>query len=338
MSRRRWLIVALSFAVALGISAYIVWSGWSQQGAPLGLPWWAHLATLAVVVVEILARGLKLRWGAAAIGVRLRTGLAVRVIMGGDFAAAITPGRSGAEPARFLVLAEAGLPAAAILLVLFVELFLELVSLVLIVGLLAIVFRGEGGVIGLMVGVIGAWTVLVGAAAGIGWYLSHRNAYGKPPQWARRLGFNAGAWRRIQRALRSLRASVGSLRTARLGPLVAATLASCVHVAARLSVLVVLVQSVAPETAIAPLVLWSLVLMYGSSIAPAPAGGGAVEFSFKLAFASLLAADVLAGSLIWWRVYTFYLPMLLGALAAGSTVLRALRERPEELLDEARTP
>ena len=107
------------------------------------------------------------------------------------------------------------------------------------------------------------------------------------------------------------------------------------HVAVRLSVLVVIVRSVAPDTAVAPLVLWSLVIMYGSSIAPAPGGGGAVEFSFKLAFASLLAADVLAGSLIWWRVYTFYLYMLLGALAAGSTVLRALRERPEELLAEA---
>lgn len=338
MSRRRWLVVALSFAVALGISAYVVWSGWSKQGAPPLLPWWAHLAALAVLGIEVLARGLKLHWSAAAIGVRLRLGVAVRVILGGDFAAAITPGRSGAEPARFLVLAEAGLPAAAIILVLFVELFLELVSLVLIVGVMAIVFRGAGGVIGLMVGVIGAWTVLVGAAAIIGWYLSHRNARGKPPQWARRMGFNAGAWRRVQRALRALRASMGSLRTARPGPLVAATIASSVHVAARLSVLVLLVRSVAPDTAVAPLLLWSLVLMYGSSIAPAPGGGGAVEFSFKLAFGALLAADVLAGSLVWWRFYTFYLYMFLGALAAGSTVLRALGERPDELLEEARAP
>lgn len=335
MSRRRWFIVALSFAVALGVSAYLVWSGWTKHGAPPLLPWWAHLAALALVGIEILARGLKLHWSAAAIDVKLRLGSAIRVILGGDFAAAITPGRSGAEPARFLVLAEAGLPAASIILVLFIELFLELVSLVIIVAAMAIIFRGAGGVIGLMVGVIGAWMVLVGAAATIGWYLSHRNTHGKPPDWARKLGFNAGAWRLVQRALRALKASLGSLRRARPGALFAATVASAVHVAVRLSVLVVIVRSVAPDTAVAPLVLWSLVIMYGSSIAPAPGGGGAVEFSFKLAFASLLAADVLAGSLIWWRVYTFYLYMLLGALAAGSTVLRALRERPEELLAEA---
>jgi uncharacterized protein (TIRG00374 family) len=335
MSRRRWLVVVLSFAVALGVSAYLVWSGWSKHGAPPLLPWWAHFAVLGLVGVEILARGLKLHWSAAAIRVELRLGAAIRVILGGDFAAAITPGRSGAEPARFLVLAEAGLPAASIILVLFIELFLELVSLAIIVVAMAIVFRGAGGVIGLMVGVIGAWVVLVGAAAVIGWYLSHRNTRGKPPEWARKLGFKAGAWRRVQHAMRALRASVASLRQARPLALIAATIASAVHVAMRLSVLVVIVQSVAPETATAPLLLWSLVIMYGSSIAPAPGGGGAVEFSFKLAFASLLAADVLAGSLIWWRVYTFYLYMLLGALAAGSTVLRALRERPEELLAEA---
>jgi hypothetical protein len=35
---------------------------------------------------------------------------------------------------------------------------------------------------------------------------------------------------------------------------------------------------------------------------------------------------VLAGSLIWWRVYTLYLYILLGALAAGRTVMRALRD------------
>ena len=336
MSRRRWIVVVLSFAVALGVSAYVVWTGWTKQGAPPLLPAWAHLALLAAVAIEIVARGLKLHWSAAAIGVRLPVGTAVRVILGGDFAASITPGRSGAEPARFLVLAEAGLPAASILLVLFIELFLELVSLVIIVAVMAVVFRGAGGVVGLMLGVIGAWTVLVGAAAGIGWYLSHRNTHGKPPQWARRLGFNAGAWRRVQRALRALRASLGSLRTAKAGPLVLATISSAVHVVMKLSALVIIVRAVAPETAVAPLVLWSLVLMYGSSIAPAPGGGGAVEFSFKLAFGALLAADILAGSLIWWRAYTFYLLMLLGALAAGRTVLRALRERPDALLEEAR--
>jgi glycosyltransferase 2 family protein len=36
-----------------------------------------------------------------------------------------------------------------------------------------------------------------------------------------------------------------------------------------------------------------------------------------------------AAALIWWRFYTFYIYILLGALAAGNTVLRAVRKTEE---------
>lgn len=338
MSARRWWIVILSFAATLGISGWIVWSGWAREGAPPLLPWWAHLAALGVVGVEILARSLKLKWSASAVGLQLPLGTSARVILGGDFAGGITPSRSGAEPARYLIMAEAGWPAAAIILVLFIELFLELVSLVIACVLLTLLFREAGGMIGLLMGVIGAWALLVGGAGIGGWFLAQHHSRGKPPALARKLGFNAGGWRRVQRALKALRRSMGQLRQARLSTLAAATLASLVHVFARTFVLVALVAGLQPGTPTAPLVVWSLVLMFGSSIAPAPAGGGAVEFSFKLAFASVLTASVLGGALIWWRFYTFYLYLLLGALAAGSTVLRALREKPDEVIAEAPTP
>lgn len=338
MSRRRWAIVVLSFAVALGVSGYIVWSGWADEGAPPLLPWWAHFAALGVVGLEILARGLKIHWSAESLGIRLRLETCIRVITGGDFAASITPGRSGAEPARFLVLAEAGLPAAQILLVLFTELFLELVSLIVVVVGLALLFEGSGGILALMVSVLGGYAAFVLGLGAFGYVLAHRNAHGPPPAWARRIGLHAGRWRRIQRALRALRTSIGALRHARLAPMVAGLVASVAHVVLRLLVLVVIVQALAPETAMGPLLLWSLVLLYGSAMAPAPAGGGAVEFSFKLALGGILAAGVLAGSLIWWRFYSFYLYILIGALSAGGTVLRALRERPDEIIAEARVP
>ena len=336
MSARRWIIVVLSFAFALGVSGYILWSGWSSAGAPPLLPWWAHLLALAAMLGEILTRGLKIQWSAAAMRIPLRLETALRVCMGGDFAAGISPGRSGAEPARFLVLAEAGLPVAQILLVLFTELFLELVSLVLVVVGLAIVFQESGGILVLMLGVLGGYATFVLGLGAFGYFLAQRNANGPPPAWALRFRLHAGRWRRIQRALRSLRTSVSALRKARIVPMVFATLASVAHVMLRLVVLVVIVRSVAPETPVAPLLLWSLVLLYGSAMAPAPGGGGAVEFSFKLALAGTLAAGLLGGALLWWRFYTFYLVTLLGAFAAGSTVLRALRERPDEIIAEAK--
>lgn len=336
MSARRWLVVILSFAFALGVSGYILWSGWSSAGAPPLLPWWAHLLALAAVLGEILSRGFKIQWSAAAMRIPLRLETSLRVCMGGDFAAAISPGRSGAEPARFLVLAEAGLPVAQILLVLFTELFLELVSLVLVVIGLAVVFKESGGILVLMLGVLGGYATFVLGLGAFGYFLARRNANGPPPDWARRIGLHAGRWRRIQRALRSLRTSVSALREARLLPIALATLASVVHVLLRLVILVVIVLSVAPATPVAPLLLWSLVLLYGSAMAPAPGGGGAVEYSFKLALGGVLAGGLLGGSLLWWRFYSFYLSMVLGAFAAGGTVLRALRERPDEIIAEAR--
>jgi hypothetical protein len=72
-------------------------------------------------------------------------------------------------------------------------------------------------------------------------------------------------------------------------------------------------------------VMWPLVLMYGASVAPAPGGGGAIEFGFMKAFEGHLAPAVLATALIWWRFYTLYMYIFLGALAGGATVFRALR-------------
>ena len=40
---------------------------------------------------------------------------------------------------------------------------------------------------------------------------------------------------------------------------------------------------------------------------------------------STIPAAAFVTSLVWWRFYTFYVYVLLGALATGGTVMRALR-------------
>jgi hypothetical protein len=67
-------------------------------------------------------------------------------------------------------------------------------------------------------------------------------------------------------------------------------------------------------------------LTYGGVVAPMPGGGGAIEVGFKAALGHAIPANIFGASLIWWRFYTFYIFILIGALAAGGTVLRALRE------------
>ena len=130
MSRTRWIVLLLSFAATTGVTAYILAKGMSRPGLHPVLPWWAHLAALGIVILEIATRSVKIHWSAAALRIPLRFGTSLRVCLGGDFAASITPARSGAEPARFLVLAEDGVPPAPSLLILFAELLLETWSLV----------------------------------------------------------------------------------------------------------------------------------------------------------------------------------------------------------------
>ncbi|HVT39917.1 MAG TPA: lysylphosphatidylglycerol synthase transmembrane domain-containing protein [Gemmatimonadaceae bacterium] len=328
MSARRWVLVAVSFAAALGVSAYIFWSGWARGGAPPTLPLSAHAIALAAVLAEIATRSIKIHWSAAALRIPLRFGTALRVCLGGDFGASISPSRSGAEPARFLVLAEAGVPAASTLLILFTELFLEMASLGVLCVLLALAFPGASRVMPLMTAMVGGYAVIVLSVGAVMHFLAYRNAHGPPPDWARAIRLNAGRWRVVQRALRSLRVGIAALRHARLGPMVAAFFASMVHVSLRLTILPVIALAMDPSLPLAKLVRWPLVLLYGGAVAPAPGGGGAVEYGFKLAFNNVMSPGVLGGALVWWRFYTFYLYIIFGAIAAGGTVLRAMRDDP----------
>ena len=81
-----------------------------------------------------------------------------------------------------------------------------------------------------------------------------------------------------------------------------------------------------PSVPLAPLALWPLGFLYGAAVVPAPGGGGAVEVAFRAALGGAIPAELFGAALVWWGFYTFYIYILLGAIAAGSTVLRAVRK------------
>jgi uncharacterized membrane protein YbhN (UPF0104 family) len=68
-----------------------------------------------------------------------------------------------------------------------------------------------------------------------------------------------------------------------------------------------------------------LALFYGGVVVPAPGGGGFIEGAFAATLRDAIPPTLFAASLLWWRFYTFYLYLLVGAVAAGRGVLRALR-------------
>ena len=320
----RWLLTIVSFAATIGVSLYMV-LGWSHQGASLVLPPTAHLLAMVAVAIEVLARSFKIRWSAQAAGIRLSLATAARTCLGGDFGAAITPARSGAEPARFFILSETGLPASSVLVVLYAELFLEVFSLAAVVLVVAIVFRHAGVVVATLVSMVGGYAAVVLGIGALAVILS-RNAHPTPPRWARRLRLHGGRWRTIQKALLKLRATIDSVEHVNTRPAIYAFLASVVHVAIRLTVLPALVLTTVSTAPLAPLALWPLGFLYGAAVVPAPGGGGAVEMAFRAALGGAIPDHLFAAALIWWRFYTFYISILLGALAAGSTVMRAVRK------------
>ncbi|HKH94241.1 MAG TPA: lysylphosphatidylglycerol synthase transmembrane domain-containing protein [Gemmatimonadaceae bacterium] len=328
MTPMRWLLTIVSFAATIGVSLHLVLD-WSQQGMSLTLPAIAHLLAATAVCIEVLARALKIRWSARAAGISLSLGTATRTCLGGDFAAAITPARSGAEPARFFVLSESGLKASSVLVILYAELFLEVFSLAAVVLVVAVVFRHAGVVVATLVSMVGGYATVILGIGGAALYLSRRNMSGPPPRWARRLRLTGGRWLTIQTALIKLRATIDSVEHVHTRPAVYAFLASVVHVAIRLTVLPALVLTSVSTAPLAPLALWPLGFLYGAAVVPAPGGGGAVEMAFRAALGNTIPVQLFAAALIWWRFYTFYIYILLGALAAGRTVMRAVRKTEE---------
>ncbi len=329
MNRSRWVITGLSFALMFGASVWVVATNWPTGGMPT-LAWSAHGAALLAAMLEVMTRSLKIQASAHAVGLPLRFGTALRVCLGGDFAASITPARSGAEPARFLVLAESGMGAAGRVLVLFLELFLEMCSLAIVCLLLAWAFHGRGASIGGLLGLVGGYSTAVLGAGAIGLLLARRSANGPPPVWASRIGLGAARWRGIQRTLRQLRSSVKAVRTANPWLMSIAAVGSIMHVLFKVSTLPLLVylgdRSFAlTMDSLAPLVLWPLALFYGGVVVPAPGGGGFIEGAFAATLKDAIPSGIFAATLIWWRFYTFYLYIVVGGIAAGNAALRAIR-------------
>jgi glycosyltransferase 2 family protein len=322
------MFAIVSFVTAIGVSLYIVISSWPRQHAAVSMDFGPHLLLLGIALSELLARGAKVWLSAIAMRIPMSYRLALRASAGGDFGAAITPNKSGAEPARYLIMTEDGMRPAQILLVIYAELFLEMISLALVAVALYFLFRNAGSTLIGVISAVGLYALFVLGTGALGWILSAKyGTTGPPPRWARRLKLRGARWRKVQRALATLRTAISGIRHMRIGMTVVALLASMLHIGLRIAILPVIVYSLGEkQVPLAPLVLWPVALMWGSAVSPLPGGGGAIEVGFKAALEHSIPARIFGAALIWWRFYTFYLFILLGALAAGGTVLRALRD------------
>ena len=97
------------------------------------------------------------------------------------------------------------------------------------------------------------------------------------------------------------------------------------HMACRLAVLPLLVTPLLadpPSAALlGDLILRPFFVLCATALLPPTGGGGGVELTFAAALAGVLAPATLGVTLLWWRLYTFYL----SALAGGVMLLRPKR-------------
>ena len=325
MTPRRWLLTAISFLFAFGASAMIIRSSWSEAGAKVGLPLWGHLSCLTAAGLELVCRAIKIQLSGAALRIRVSLRASIRVSLGGDFGGSITPARSGAEPARFLILRESGLSAADGLVIIFLELFLEMLSLAVLAVLLAVVLGSSSTEVQGLIGMVALYSTFVIGTGAVGYVAATKLSDGPAPSWASRFGIDEKRWSDIQRMLRQLRANVTKMRTARWFVLGGSLFFSILHVLMRLSVLPIVVFALGFRTALGPLMLWPLAIIYGGAAAPVPAGGGLIEIAFRGALDDHIPARILGAALLWWRVYTFYILLVGGALVCGAAVMRSLK-------------
>ena len=334
---KRWIWTAISFAGVLGVSIYAVLSG-APAGINLSIAANTHLLALLAFAVEVGTRALKLTSSAKAVHTTLTFGTALRTSLGGDFAASITPARVGAEPARFLILRQAGMAASDAMVVLYLELFLEMISLAAIVVLVTLLFGASNNAFLAMVGVVGGYAAFVLGLGVLGAILSRRNLGQEAPAWAHRIRLHGKRWEIVQSWFVKVRTTVDAFRTMHYGWAALSLLASITHVAVRFAILPILVYTLTDRSVpLGPLVVWPLGIIYGAGVVPAPGGGGAVELAFRAALGRVIPPDIFGAALVWWRFYTFYIYIAIGALVAGNTALKAVRkvEDAEEELELA---
>ena len=273
----------------------------------------AHLAALALCATDVVVRAVRLRLLVPG-DARLSLWQAVTINAYGDAASAVTPGRVGGDPARFLACRRAGVEAPRVLAGLAVEALIDWVLLAAATVVLGLVFAdtaaaGARHLVALATGptarllIVLVLALALGSAAAARWY-------------RRRLP--AGA-------LGSVTAACQRARQLGWPSVTLAATLTAVSMVLRVAILPVLVAG-QPGLATGAVVLGSFTLLFGQLALPTPAGAGAVELGFVGGFAGTLSAATLATLLIAWRVYTLILPAALGALLFAREALGRRRQ------------
>jgi uncharacterized membrane protein YbhN (UPF0104 family) len=272
-------------------------------------PWLSYALALALVLLELGLRAWKIRLLVdSSKQMPLRRALAVNAY--GDAAAAVTPGRLGGDPARFLGLGRCGIEPAASVVGLGAEKLIDMIVLV-VVGVALVAAFGERGMAGVLQTAARLGTVYAAVVLAVLCVLMALGTWAIVWYRRRHPGEAGHPLKSLWKHARAL-----SVRT-----LLCAGLLATVGIAARVLVLPLLCLPFASQVDFGLVVLGSFALLYSQLVLPTPAGVGGIELGFALGFASTLRTADVAALLLTWRLYTLFIPAGLGGVLLARTVV-----------------
>lgn len=320
--RGRAPIAALSFLACIAVSAWIVRrAGVDLEGVLGAVPPGAHLLCCVLAILQVTARGARVSTVARGLDlpVSLRTSIVAQ--LAGDALGAITPSRAGSDPAKLAVFSRAGVPLGSGGALLIGEMGLEATALVLLSGLILMFADGlrwvSSGLL-LYAGIVSALGLVALAVVP----KEHRTA----PRWWNRVHLGEDRWTHLLEGAKGFRERSVDILALPRATLALATVWSFAHITARMLLLPVLAWAALPDPAsvqplLADLTLRPLFVHYATALLPPPGGAGGVEAAFAAVLGGTIAPASVAATLVWWRVYTFYLPTLAGMAVIGRATL-----------------
>ncbi|HEX7337428.1 MAG TPA: lysylphosphatidylglycerol synthase domain-containing protein [Gemmatimonadales bacterium] len=265
----------------------------------------AHLACLALVAADLLARAWRIQWIVRGLGHRMTVKDAFVLNAFGDAACALTPMRIGGEPARLAGMLRSGVPATAA----FVGISFEVLAAwpVTIIAAGWLIWRyapawwlSAGPGLSAAAARAWPWVLLAGAVSVVAWVYARRVSSPVARQLRRPVRRILVYWRKMP-----------------AWPLVASAPLSLINLVTRVAILPVLALTLTSPPALGPMALGSFALLYSQLVLPTPSGAGPVELGFLGG-----AAGDLGGNQAWlllaWRFYTSGIGVLLGVLLAAS--------------------
>ncbi|NIQ53162.1 MAG: hypothetical protein GWN71_06885 [Gammaproteobacteria bacterium] len=322
--------IALSILAGAAVMVYVTMQAGANLTSVVGLlPARVHALALAAFAADFLGRAVRVSLLARGVGHPVRFSTSLWAMLAGEGAGAVTPSKAGAAPAKIAILTRDRMDVGTGGAVLVGETLAEAIALVPL-AILALLFLPAG-----RLGAYAAlgYAVLVAVAVVVLYWVA-RLPLRDAPSWWSRLGLGERRWRVLRVVARRFRHRSKALEHLSLTTLAGIGVATVVHIAGRLAVLPALAVGRVHGDAIASLIGWPFLLLYGGAMVPTPAAGGAIEAGFAAALASVLPRADLGGLLLWWRVYTFYAPALLGGaiLILGGVIWethKATRGPPE---------